>query len=531
MKKISFLKLLTTYFITLLFTTSLSATVTLEDASLKKYKKYDCGYVNNSWQAGVKRGNEFETYKEISLKNRNSAKANKNNKLVRAYYIKLAQRAEASLKASSVGCRRLSAPASSSTAITLTKLPSAESLVKQNTSASFIRDRAVSGTPPVLGTIGTVGSKNIFWNPGVIDAIINGTATPEQCSQFFNSTTDSQSAGYGGCQMSQSVLSNLGDAINSGNTLCYMKNIATQNAINNGALRVVLGTLPSGGISSLFTSPSGSNGRIVGIANPNGGYSDFIKVYSNSENSASGDRYRFDYWSCEENVPSEIQQIRIMNSGEYSINSYQQNSYGNGSFNITARVIFGEDGSISFDSTRDRTLVSNFIRSNGGNKLLATISGDNKITSKYFNTFSNDTQYGVSVANFSGSGFRDLRFVSGAFKDRFFSNSTLLFSTLAGMEYRGTNYKIASELGDIATVSSVDLLTDPYFTTPTESTAPSGFSCSTTPDIGVSINFESQAMLAIRDICEGGRVENIGFCWQDTDLNAAQNAYRTSCPQ
>lgn len=528
MQKKSLLKFLITLIITLLFTTSLSASVTLEDASLKKYKKYDCGYVSNSWQAGVKRGNTFESYKEISLKNRNSAKANKNNKLIKAYYIKLAQRAEASLKAAGAGCRKLSAPTSSK-AITLTKLPNVSSLVKENVSASFIRGRAASGTPPVLATIGTVGSKNVFWNPGLIDAIKNNTATPEQCTQFFNSTTDGQSAGYGGCQMSQSVLSNLGEAINSGNTLCYMKNVATQNAINNGALRVVLGSLPSGGISSLFTSPSGSNGRIVGIANPNGGYSDFIKVYSNSENSASEDRYRFDYWSCEGNIPSEIQQIRIMNSGEYSINSYQQNSDGNGSFNITARVIFGEDGSISFDSTRDRTLVSNFIRSNGGNKLLATISGDNKITSKYFNTFSTDTQYGVSVANFSGTGFRDLRFVSGAFKDRFFSNSSLLFSTLAGMEYRNTNYKIASELADIATVSSVDLLTDPYFTTPTATTAPTGFSCSTTPDIGVAINFESQAMLAIREICEGGRVENIGFCWQDADLNAAQSAYNTSC--
>lgn len=526
-------KLIITLIILVTGTQSFAAT-TLDDSYFSGFKQYTCGYVNSTWVPGVRSGNSFETFKEIAELHRAYANRNRRNKKVNAYYIRLAQRVEAKHRAAAAGCKKKRAPSVSSSVTTLAKLPSLDGLVRENTSTSTFRPQAVIGTPPVLTSIGTVGSKNVFWNPGVVDAIRTNTASPGQCSQFHGSNTDGESAGYGGCSMSQSVIQNLDAAINSGNTLCYMKNVATTANFAARAIRIIEGRLPTGGINALF-APGASN-RIVGVRavgdseeESSEQYFGFIRIYSTSELASGDNRFKYDFWSCENGSLEEIQQATISNSGNYSIRSYNlgENS---GDFSINARVTFASDGSVAFDTTQDRTLVGNSIHTQGSSKVIATITPDNTISSKFFSNFGTDTNYGVNLANFSGSNFLDLRFLSGAFKDRFFRNGILQHSTTAGMEYRSTNYAAAPAIPELAVVSAINLDSDPFFSTPAAISAPSGFSCSVSVDVGAEMDFNNPLMSNITEICEGGRVENLGFCWQDPDVSNAQAVYHTSCP-
>lgn len=510
------------------------AATNLDESQFSGFRQYTCGYVNDTWVPGVRSGFSFETFKEIAAQHRAYAQRNRRNRKERAFYIRLAQKAEAKHRAAASGCKKKRPPAVSASTVTLSKLPSLEGLVKENASTSQFSSLAVSGTPPVLTRIGEVGSKNVFWAPGVVDAIRTNTASPAQCGQFHSSSVDGESAGYGGCSMSQSVIQNLDTAINSGNTLCYMKNVATTANFAARAIQVIEGRLPSGGISALFAP--GSSSRIVGVRaigdseeESSDQYFGFIRVYSSGDLAAGGNRYKYDYWSCENGSLDEIQEGTISNSGNYTIRSYNFGEH-SGDFTINARVNIGSDGSVSFDTTQDRTLESNSISSEGSSKVLATITGDNRISSKFFSSHGSDTNYGVNIANFSGSNFLDLRFLSGAFKDRFFRNGSLQHATTAGMEYRSTHYAAAPSIPELSTVSAINLDADPFFTSPSTPSAPSGYGCAVSVDVGVEMDFNNPIMAAVTEICEGGRVENLGFCWQDPDVSSAQAAYRTSCP-
>ena len=523
----------------IIFFSEANASVTLEDSYFSTFKSYTCGYVDSTWVPGVKTGSSFETYKQIAERYRNTAKANRNKRRVKALYIKLAQRIDAKYRASYRGCKKLATPVSSARTTTLSKLPSIESIVAENPASSAVSTRAVTGTPPALVEIPGLGAKNVFWESGVIDAIRTSSASPTQCNQFFSSSVDGQSAGYGGCFMSQSVTETLGNAINSGNTLCYMKNAPTSANFAAGAIGIVEGSLPAGGISALFAPPTGSTSRIIGLlgTGPAEGstinanqYSAFIRIYSSNELSSSGDLYKYDYWGCNGGSLEDIEQTRITTGGVYSSHNYNSHDGRSGELTLAARVTIGADGSISFDPTQDRTMSYTSSAPEGANKLFATISGSNTIVSKFFNSHAPDTQYGVSIANFSGSRFSNLRFLSGAFKDRFYRNSDLQFSNLSGMEYRSTNYASAPSMPEVALLSPIDLGSDSFFTSPSAVSLPSGFSCATTPDVGVSMNFENPALIAVRNTCEGDRRDNLNFCWSDTDLASAQSNYHTACP-
>ena len=530
--KISFVSAL---ILTLLSTRAFAST-TLEDTYFGTYKSYTCGYIDEAWVPGVKTGSSFETYKQIAARHRNTAQQNRNNRRVRAYYIKLAQYADQKYKASYKGCKKLSAP-SSARSTTLSKLPSLETIVKANTNISSIR--AVSGIAPTVLSINSLGAKNVFWNSGVVDAVRTGAASPTQCGEFFGSNTDGGSAGYGGCFMAQTVTETIGEAINSGTTMCYMKNAPTSANQAAGGIRVIAGSLPSGDISSLFATPSGSRNRVVGIKATGlsegasvkaDQYFAFIKIYSSNSNATTGNRYRFDFWSCDGTSVDEVQETNITTSGLYSSHNYHSSSEGNGDLLITAGVTIGSDGSITFDPAQDRTLLGTFTHSAGSRKIDTTIGGDNTILTKFYENFSTDIRYGVSKANFTGTSLSTLRFLSGAFKDRFFRGSTLEHSSNTGMEYRDTNYKTAPSVPELSELSGVSLDGDSFYSTPSAPSIPSGYTCSITPDVGVEMDFTTPAMQAVNTTCEGERRDHLDFCWSDTDLGAAQSAYHTSCP-
>jgi hypothetical protein len=98
------------------------------------------------------------------------------------------------------------------------------------------------------------------------------------------------------------------------------------------------------------------------------------------------------------------------------------------------------------------------------------------------------------------------------------------------MEYRNNSYVSAPGMSELSIVGAVDIDNDPFFTSPTQPTAPSGFSCAPPVNVGISFNFSNPALISVQQLCEGGRRDNLNFCWSDQDLNDAQNAYHTSCP-
>src|SRR6185295_6641330 len=67
----------------------------------------------------------------------------------------------------------------------LAKLPSVAGALAARTGKHRRGTAAVvTGTPPALVSIPDASVKDLFWRPGVVDAIAGGTASPEQCSEF-----------------------------------------------------------------------------------------------------------------------------------------------------------------------------------------------------------------------------------------------------------------------------------------------------------------------------------------------------------
>lgn len=149
--------------------------------------------------------------------------------------------------------------------VNLSKLPSTAGLVKSAKLTSSIKTQTVSGTPPTLSEIVTNGPSTIFWAPGVVSSIASGSPTPEQCNQFFSGSNDGSSGGFLACYMTQTAGYALAEVVRSGTTMCYMKNMPTEEVFKGGGFTVTEGSLPGGNVTNLFKTPSGSNPRIVKI--------------------------------------------------------------------------------------------------------------------------------------------------------------------------------------------------------------------------------------------------------------------------
>jgi hypothetical protein len=424
-----------------------------------------------------------------------------------------------------------------SSKINLAKLPDISQIARSGTESSADqKTRSVSGTPPTLSEIVSSGPTTVFWKPGVVSGIGSGSPNPEQCSEFFSSSSDGQSGGFLSCYMNQNAGQTLTQIVRAGTTMCYLKNMPTNDVLRAGGFTVTRGTLPGGAVTRIFETPAGSTPRIIKIGLSAGGQDEeasngIIKVFSSDQIASSGDIYKYEMIFCEgdSNQPQEIEKTQITSTGEFISSSFSTSDGGNGSSSGTVRAFLQrEGGTLAFDTTRSRTASFSSTRNErtgpSSSKSEVEINANNEIISKEYSIFTGDTRKAYSVSRFSGTGATSLRFFEGAIKQSF------AFGDFNGAtEFRDTFYAVSPANPYLSYLSSVDLATDTFFQgTPTVTDQTTSLNCSVNADIEVSVDMENDAMRAVTSACEGERLDGVNFC-QSEELTQAQELYSSVC--
>jgi len=477
---------------------SSAQSISLKKNQLAKVAKVTCGFVKTKWQPVKKVSKNFLIDKKASV---------------------------ASKKACS-SLLKLGA------ANNLSKFPDTSRVIKVNaktTAKELAGISSVSGTPPTLSEIRTNGAIQTFWRSGVISGILSGTPSQDQCNEFYSSNTDGASGGFSACYLTQGVGYSVSEIARAGTTLCYMKNFPKREVSDAGAVELVSGSFPGGNIENLFSVPSGSQARVVKVVANQGseGSSDiYLRVNSVRQNEASGDQYKYEFWACEGGTtPQEHETTRITAGGEFITKSVGRSDDGNFGSSVRGFLI-REAGKLVFDASRDRIAETVGIGSNSNRKSLITINSSNEVSSKSYDVFgSSEPRKSYSVASFLGSGLSSLRFLEGAYSERQGDGN---FSS--AIEYRDSLYASAPNNQYLETVDRVNFATDSFYASaPTLGDDDSNISCSATADVVIKLDMENEAMRSVASECEGDRIDgSIDFC-RSTDLQTAQDNFRSVC--
>lgn len=414
------------------------------------------------------------------------------------------------------------------TANNLSKLPSLANLARAKSSGGASAS-TVSGTPPTLPAIAELSTiKELFWRTGVVDAVANSTANAGQCTEFLNGSSDGESSGFSGCYLAQNVGYNFQNIVQSGTSLCYLKNMASQALVDSNTVNVLAGSLPGGDIEQVL-APAPSSERIVKVSA--GGSYIFIKIFSAADNAARGNQFRYHLWFCDSPSlpPTDFEKTTVKLSGEFIANVEGIHD-GNGQFASTVRAFLtSQNGSIVFDTSRDRSANSEYSASNMSFKSYLVIDGSNVIRSKSYDTFVGfEGRRSYSVSLFSGTSVSNLRLIAGAYKDK---KDTPGNDYSAEVEYRDPTYVSATGTVYGTMLSEVDIDTDTFYSAPASVTVnTSEFSCSASADVELSFNLASSDGQAVQQTCEGERLDGMDFCNNDSNVQAAYGNYNTACP-
>ncbi len=312
------------------------------------------------------------------------------------------------------------------------RLPATQSAVRskrkrKNRLALTHTGRAVSGEPPLLIEIPS-DSANIFWQPGHVDAIANGGATPVQCNNFWAGNNDGESAGFGACNMAEGLGRALELAAEGGTSLCYMKSFPSQENLETGGLSLVSGSLPDNDVTKIF-SP-GQEPRIirVDIANfPSFGdeeegeqeHSIFVLVSPKSE----AFFYKAELWFCDgmgqSAAVSGTDVIEIENSGR--ITSRNENTGPGGEAFYSEFEGFlrpAKGGALQYDKDRPRTAEAGFASNEDSFKVEMELKG-RQVELKTRSGGGDAPFRNSAIMRFSGNSPEEVRFRDGAFNSIF----------------------------------------------------------------------------------------------------------------
>lgn len=527
-----FIKLFFSLTIACLICSTVNAQVSFEKADLKTNKKYSCLLINGVWEPGkVSRSlfySEAGTIDTLTARLNAETDRRKKRRLLTSINAAKTRRSRAIKNY----CGKLVVPETA--AITsLSKIPNSSKIF----SASGASLSTVSGTPPTVVSMNSLALKNVFWNSGVIDAIIGNTANESQCRQFYSTLTDGSSGGFDACYTAQDVASTISDVVGSGTTLCYMRNIANATNVANGSLSTVLGSFPSNDPAQLFSIPSGSTSRLIqirvgglGDGPPEDGF--YIAIKSSGENAAAGNQYSYTAYSCEGSgsTPVEIEETSVKTDNRYVSDILTSGEH---SFNAAIRAYLTEtDGVVSFDSTRDKTVQMNLSQGTSSFKGDMTITPSNYIIAKRYGIFPSEIFKAYSVSRYSASSLGTLRFLESAFQRSSSYDAGVSFNnTTSAVEYQDTNYKVSASNVFLPWLTAVDFAVDSFYNTvPSVPAITTSFNCNTVvPDLVVSVNMATETMRAVSATCEGERLRDVNFCQNDSDLNAASNNFNAAC--
>lgn len=412
----------------------------------------------------------------------------------------------------------------------LVSLPSmSHALASRGGAAGLVTAAAVVGSPPTLVEIAAGDPTSIFWEAGLVAAIAAGTPTQNQCNDFWAGQTDGASAGLGACRMAQSLAQSFGKVMQSDNSVCYMRNVPTQANLDSGGLQVVSGELPSGGIGRLFSTAGGDGGRLVEVQ-VTGQERDqrvMLRLPGAAENAAAGNLYAVDLYFCPMTPgasPTGYERLTLGTDGHFVASEAQSEGERSHTSTVDGWVV-GSGQSARWDTRRPRTIAVEFGDVVGTFKAGVEV-GDDVISTRSWSYFGDDWR-SLTVTRFSGSSGSDVRFLAGAFSGASGGGQT----NTGTAEFRDPFYVTAPGLDLLAQVESVDLATDPFFATPpvAPTVDTTGFSCDVSGDIVVAMDFSNPTIAAIRDECEGPRLDGLQLCDNDPTVQAAMQNFGSAC--
>jgi len=385
----------------------------------------------------------------------------------------------------------------------------------------------VVGTPPTLVDIANGDPSQIFWRPGVVAAIAGGTATPDQCAEFWAGQSDGASAGLGACRMAEDLAQSFGRIVQSENSLCYMRNVPTPANVASGGLQVLSGTPPGGDLTRLFSVPATTDRLVeVRVTGQEKDERVMLRVANAAANRAAGNLYRVDIWFCANTPgtsPDGVDHLTLDTSGHLTaVEGHVEG--GEAGLETVSGWVVGDGPGAAWDTTRARTADVLYGRPDGTFKSSVQVAGD-VISTRSWGNFGGDWR-SFTVTRFSGTGPGETRFLSGAFAG---SNGPQTNTGTA--EYRNPIYVAAPGSDLVSQVAAVNLTTDPFFATPPSAPTvdTTGYSCDTPGDVVLAMNFATPAIAAIRLQCEGPRLDNIQLCEGNPTIQTATQNYVTSC--
>ena len=164
---------------------------------------------------------------------------------------------------------------------------------------------------PTIPEIPESDIENLFWRDGVIERLIAGNPTPDDCNEFFNSSTNNQSGGMLACYGTSESGRTFEQLQQSATSICYLRSVPEASS----GIELVSGTLPAGGMSAIFAPPAtGSRLVKVQISDPQFGTQEmFINIFAQSNSVA----YRHIIYSCNGTETIDGEELSVSSSGLY----------------------------------------------------------------------------------------------------------------------------------------------------------------------------------------------------------------------
>ncbi|PIR20356.1 MAG: hypothetical protein COV45_06160 [Deltaproteobacteria bacterium CG11_big_fil_rev_8_21_14_0_20_47_16] len=431
-------------------------------------------------------------------------------------------------------------------ASSITQLPETSTLTSVasasgSLSASKSLAKAVSGTPPKLSTISSSNIDTYFWN-GLLSTIAGaGSATASQVDAFWE--------GEGSCRMAETVGYSFEQIMQAGGSLCYLQNVpsaASDITIVSGSATVeqALTQAVANQITKINVVQSGESQTI------------FVKVYGTATDTGSSG-YAADLWFCDDtNSVNGYEKVRLNSSaGELTITS--THSYP-APFGLTPGQVDDFVGIMTGSVTRSG---SNFIYDTSKTRSGRVFYGPSNDSFVFIGSVSLDGNGLLTARNYqAGRWGPDAS--SQVFKSAVFANLTSDSSSMDNLAFTEAGFAVDSQFENTMTITGAsefqasyyvpvgssalltlaqaeDFSEDLYSGTKTEYNtiiaAKSDFSCSTTPDYVVSMDFSKPLLAAVQTRCEND-FSNMQFC-NSTAVNnvrntvfASQQSLYGSCP-
>lgn len=515
--------------------------VRLPDDYLYSKGKIKCGFINGKWEAGQLKKSLFTSYaariadlKKKLRKAKGASRASLNKQLAAAKKNRSRQNKQV--------CSKLTSPVKTPTPSATPALPAFSGLRKIPAASNLVRASAqpgtlaVSGQPPALIDIPGMDVKALYWEAGLVESIIAGTADANQCRDFWFGDQDGDSGGMNACNMTGQMGYTFSPIMSAGVSLCRLKSLPNPQLFSSGAVELVSGTMPADP-AGLFDSPETPRLVKIQILGPRPELL-FVQTYSRSQNSGNGYQFHADIWQCgnQSNQANTRHSIVVNNDNQYLYGFYSHEnnfSAGGHQFTVDASLDLDSEGNPRFDLTKDRHALAEHIEADGsfGFRQDITIAPENllKVKSRWLFSYGWRTDYIVS--SFTGTGIRDLRLWEGGIKAQDHNNGEPVNDSLTGTEYRDTTYAAAPAASLVSQASTADFGSDTFFSNPPAvQIDTSAFLCDVKPDISLIVHADTPAIGALFSSCDQFTIWNTNFCGDNEALSQASQKWPTFCP-